>query len=47
MVKEVFEFGKYEYVSFKDIRVQGPGQNSWTFWPINNPYFEVIELAKS
>ena len=42
-----FEYGEYEYVSFKVIRSQGQGQNSRSFWPINNPYFEVLKFAKS
>ena len=47
MVQGVFEYGKYEYVSFKVIRGQSQGQNSRSFWPINNPYFEVLKFAKS
>ena len=47
MVQGVFEYGEYEYVSFKIIQGQGQGQNSRSFWPINNPYFEVLKLAKS
>ena len=46
MVLGFFEYGKYEYASFKVIRGQGQGQNSRAFWPINNPYFEVPKLAK-
>ena len=46
MVQGVFECGEYEYVSFKIIRGQGQGQNSRSFWPINNPYFEVLKMAK-
>ena len=46
MVQGGFEFGKYEYVSFKDIQGQGQGQNSRTFCPINNPYSKVLKLVK-
>ena len=45
MVQGFFEYGEYEYVSFKNI--QGQGQNSRSFWPINYPYFEVLKLAKA
>ena len=38
--------GESEYVSFKVIRGQGQGQKTRSFWPINNPYYEVLVLAK-
>ena len=47
MVQGVFECGEYEYVTFEVMRGQGQGQNSRSFWPINNPYFDVLKLAKS
>ena len=46
MVQEFFECGEYEYVSFKIIQGQGQGQNSRSFWPINNSYFEVLKNTK-
>ena len=47
MVLGVFVCCKFDYVGFKVIRGQGQGQNSRSFWPINNPYFDVLKLAKS
>ena len=47
MVLGVFVCCEFDYVGFKVIRGQGQGQNSRSFWPINNPYFDVLKLAKS
>ena len=47
MVLGVFVCCEFDYVGFKVIQGQGQGQNSRSFWPINNPYFDVLKLAKS
>ena len=47
MVLGAFVCCEFDYVGFQVIRGQGQGQNSRSFWPINNPYFDVLKLAKS
>ena len=47
MVQGDFEYGKSEYVSFKVMQGQGQGQTTRSFWPKNNPYYEVLVLENS